>query len=104
MAGLVVPASIHCAPWSKGKPKVVLSVTARPPIRSRASTTSTLLCAAIRVRAAARPATPAPTITTSSSAARAGQPMPNANTVDPDKAAPDKAADLNRRRRFIPSR
>jgi hypothetical protein len=80
---------------------VVLSVTARPPIRSRASTTSTLLCAAIRVRAAARPATPAPTMTTSRSAARAGRPMPSANA---DTVTPEKAADLNRPRRFIPSR
>ena len=92
MAGLVLPASIHCAPWSKGKPKVVLSVTARPPIRSRASTTSTFLWAAIRVRAAARPATPAPMMTTSRSAARAGRAVPSAE------------ADINRRRRFIPSR
>ena len=73
MAGLVRPASIHWAPRSKGKPKVVLSVTARPPMRSRASTTSTLLLAAIRPLAAARPATPAPTMTTSGSAARAGK-------------------------------
>src|SRR6266550_1399152 len=47
-------------------------------MRSRASSTSTVLCAAIRVRAAARPATPAPMMTTSGSAAWAGVAKPAA--------------------------
>src|SRR5688500_8824653 len=88
MAGLLRPASIHWAPRSKGKPRVVLSVTARPPMRSRASTKSTLLLAAIRLLAAARPATPAPTMTTSGSAARAGSAVP-ASSVDRRRRRPN---------------
>src|SRR5690348_9892607 len=59
------------APWSNGRPSPG-SVNTRPPVRSRASSTTTFLRAPISVWAAANPATPAPTTATSSSAARAG--------------------------------
>src|SRR5436190_242363 len=49
-----------------------VSVNTRPPVRSRASSTTTLLRCAIRVCAAAKPATPAPITATSMSAARLG--------------------------------
>src|SRR5882724_1712279 len=47
-------------PWSNGRRKVVVSVKARPPIRSRPSSTSTRRPAFCSRRAAASPDTPAP--------------------------------------------
>src|SRR5262249_45085142 len=58
-------------PWSNGRPSEG-SVNTRPPVRSRASSTTTPSRAPVSVCAAAKPASPAPTTATSISAARAG--------------------------------
>src|SRR5262245_8321475 len=56
---------IQWQPWSNGRRKVTVSVKARPPIRSRPSSTRTRLPDRSSLSAAARPATPAPTTMTS---------------------------------------
>ena len=58
---------IQCAPRSNGTPKVAVSVTQRPPMRSLASSSAKRRPAAATLRAAAMPAAPAPTIATSTS-------------------------------------
>ena len=61
-SGLMSGLWSQCAPRSNGTPKVAVSVTQRPPMRSDASTSTKRRPAAASRRAAAMPAAPAPTI------------------------------------------
>ena len=63
-------------PWSQGTP-MLFSVYARPPMRSRASSTSTETPFAINSFAAVRPAPPAPITSTSGVAVAARSGVPN---------------------------
>src|SRR5829696_4232337 len=61
---------IHCPPTSTTLPPPMSWFSTRPPTRSRASTTTTDAPRALSSRAALRPASPAPTTTTSASCVR----------------------------------
>ena len=67
VSGLRSATWIQEAPWSKGVPSERLSVKARPPMRLPASSTRTVRPSASSRRAAAMPAAPAPTTSTSTS-------------------------------------